>query len=119
MRINFFSIFLIFFSIPLLIGCQTAHTKSNIARSNIPIPKVTRHYCACENILPTEDELKNAKYGDPIDQIAVKKEIESAFMEILKDPYSAKKEWGSFKKAWMRDTPANGCNRIRNTLVLF
>ena len=57
---------------------------------------------------PTVEDLAKADYGAPISQAEAEAKASAFLKRHLKDPDSAKIEWGTVQTGWIRDAPING-----------
>lgn len=62
----------------------------------------------CASMPPTAEELARAEYGSPISQQEAEAKASAFLKQHLKDPDSAKIEWGTVQKGWMREAPIHG-----------
>jgi hypothetical protein len=67
--------------------------------------------------MPTAKELAKAEYGSPISQQDAEAKAIEYLKQRLKDPDSAKIEWGAVQQGWMREAPING-NQLRFGYIL-
>ena len=63
---------------------------------------------ACASGPPTQQQLATADYGAPISQKDAQDLATQFLFRILKDPYSAQYQWGSFDQGWIREAPMHG-----------
>ena len=57
---------------------------------------------------PSAKQLENADYGQPISTSDARNLASAWLNQNLKDPDSARIEWGQVYKSWFRDAPAFG-----------
>ncbi|HXK40724.1 MAG TPA: hypothetical protein VJ046_01330 [Candidatus Paceibacterota bacterium] len=62
----------------------------------------------CASAPPTNEELANADYGLPISQQEAEEKACIFLKRYLKDPDSAKIEWGTVQTGWIREAPILG-----------
>jgi hypothetical protein len=128
MKINLDIRFFLPLSILFLSGCVTTHhtTQASDQTFNLIEYQKTlssteaffskkyntssiKNASGCPVIPPTQEELAKANYGSPISQEDAKVQATTFFKKYLKDPYSAKIEWGEVRKGWMREAPICDC----------
>ena len=62
----------------------------------------------CASKTPTVEELAKADYGAPISQQEAEARASALLKRYLKDPDSAKIEWGAVQTSWIREAPIHG-----------
>jgi hypothetical protein len=62
----------------------------------------------CASMPPTPEELARADYGPQISQEDAEAKAMGFLRQYLKDPESAKVEWGTVQKGWMREARIYG-----------